>query len=285
MEASIIICTYRREEVLVNTIKNVIDRKRECKYESEIIVVDQKPRHKKKVKNYIKNESKKNFRYFELEKASLTRARNYGCKKAEGDILIYLDDDIKPKRGIIKEHLETHKNYKTEAVAGQVLEDESGPMKRKGSFSHNEFEKEWYRIYGCNFSIRKEFYVEIGGSDENLGVHSYSEDVILAKKIFYNGGGIVFNPEASVVHLAHPRGGCRISDETQPTEEWEKPFSKIYFGLHYTNDVLSALSHVKDAVRQGPLRKENVVRPWRQPIAWYGFLKAFRKAIKGDRSY
>jgi GT2 family glycosyltransferase len=284
IKCSIIICTYRREKVLVNTIKKLIEQKEKCDYETEIIVVDQKPNHKKEVKSYLEYKSKGKFKYVKMRKASLTAARNYGCKKASGEILVYLDDDIIPKKNIIKDHIETHKKYETEVVAGQVLDEDSKPKRKKGSFSHNEFEKEWYRIYGCNFSIKKDFYVEMGGSDENLGVHSYSEDVILSKKIFSNGGGIVFNPAASVVHLTHPRGGCRISDESQPTEEWEKSFSKVYFALHYANDVSTALSTLKAAIRQGPLRKENVMRPWRQPIAWYGFLKAIRKSIKGDRT-
>jgi GT2 family glycosyltransferase len=176
-------------------------------------------------------------------------------------------------------HLASYNDEDIAAVAGQVLHQGEQPTDERGSFQYRHEVPRFQQLYGANFSIRKSAYDAVGGSDENLGVHAYTEDVILAKKLAERGLRIHYNPAASVIHLQAPRGGCRISDQTQPTKEWEKPYSKLYWlYLSRPQSMAEYCARFWEAVRHGPLRRDTVLRFWHQPAAWCGFFKSLMKA-------
>jgi GT2 family glycosyltransferase len=277
LRGSLIVCTYRRDDVLVATLESLI---RMCPPDCELLVVDQIAEHTPETRNFLETASSASrLRYFNLDEAGLTRARNFGAKMAHGQVLIFLDDDIIPGAKLIEAHLAAYEDPKVAAVAGQVLNLGEEQKFAPGLFVHTEQMKDFRALYGANFSIRRAVFIAIGGSDERLGVHSYTEDVLLASQIVEKGFSIVYEPLASIHHLLHPRGGCRITDATQPTREWEKSHSKLYlFHIQFRTQHLNRWQTLRDAVRHGPLRRENVVRPWRQPWAWVAFLRAFGKA-------
>lgn len=282
--ASVIICTYRRDDVLVQTIEHVLP---ECEsIGAELLVIDQLADHPDAVQSQLDRwANQRRIRYVNLSRSGLTHARNEGAKMALGPALIYFDDDILPARDVLRGHLNNYSNPKIAAVAGRVLDVGKTPVKMPGSFSHDEPVEGFRQLYGANFSIRREVYWAIGGSDENLGVHSYTEDQILAHRLVSRGHLIRFDPAASVVHLLHPSGGCRVTDGSQPTDESEKSFSKLYW--MFLADHIPWPSRRKlfwNALRHGPLRRQNVVKPWRQPKAWLGFGRATVNAYRKARS-
>src|SRR5262249_8551150 len=229
IEASVIICTYRRDKVLVETIDQVLAQSGSL---AEIVVVDQKAQHDSSTREYLRKKLDKGLiRYFNLEEAGLTHARNFGATQARGSLLLFCDDDVILCPNWIREHIAIYEDRQVSAVAGQVLHVGQCARDAPSSFDHNQPMQNYAGLHGANFSIRKSVYESIGGSDENLGVHSYTEDLILAHRLLRGSHRISYCPSASVLHLMSPTGGCRISDSTQQTMEWEKPYSKLYL-LH-----------------------------------------------------
>ena len=115
-------------------------------------------------------------------------------------------------------------------------------------------------------------------------MHAYTEDTILADKLKRSGGRIFFQPAASVLHLQYAQGGCRISDASQQTAEWEKPYSKLYWlYLHPPTTRREWWRRYYQALRHGPLRRSSVRRFWAQPYAWYSFFKSAQKARRDAR--
>jgi GT2 family glycosyltransferase len=283
IQASVIVCTYRRDKILVETIDQVLAQADGL---AEIVIVDQKAQHDSATYEYLRRKSDEGLiRYFNLEVAGLTHARNFGATQARGTVLLFCDDDVVPCPDWIREHIAMYEDEQVSAVAGQVLNVGRHSRDAPGSFDHNQPMPTYAALYGANFSIRKSVYESIGGSDENLGVHAYTEDSILAHRLVKGGHRISYSPSASVVHLMSSVGGCRINDSTQQTMEWEKPYSKLYWlHLNPPRERSQRLRVLWEAVRHGPLRKDAVVRFWRQPAAWSGFVKSYWKARNAVRN-
>jgi GT2 family glycosyltransferase len=282
IRASVIICTYRRDKVLVETVDQVLAQ---ADARVEVVVVDQKAQHDSVTSEYLKAKSDKGLiRYFNLEQAGLTRARNFGAGQARGAVLLFCDDDVVPCPNWIREHIGMYEDQEVSAVAGQVLNVGQCARDAPGSFDHNQPLQAFGALHGANFSIRKSVYESIGGSDENLGVHAYTEDCVLAHRLLKGDHRISYCPSASVLHLMSPVGGCRISDCTQQTKEWEKPYSILYWlHLNPPHEKSQWLRLLWVAARHGPLRKDALVRFWRQPAGWVGFAKSYSKARRAAR--
>ena len=283
IHASVIICTYRRDKVLVETVDQVLAQADGL---AEIVIVDQKAQHDLATHEYLKTKCNEGLiRYFNLEVAGLTHARNFGATQACGAVLLFCDDDVILSPNWIREHMAMYEDQQVSAVAGQVLSVGGHARDAPGSFDHNRPMPTCGALHGANFSVRKSVYESIGGSDENLGVHAYTEDWILAHRLLTGAHRISYCPSASVVHLMSPVGGCRINDRTQPTKEWEKPYSKLYWlHLNPPREMSKWLRLLWEAMRSGPLRKDAVICFWWQPAAWSGFIMSYCKARSAVRN-
>jgi glycosyltransferase involved in cell wall biosynthesis len=164
IQASVIICTYRRNKVLVETIDRVIAQADGL---AEVLVVDQKAQHDSATREFLMIKSDEGLiRYFNLDVAGLTHARNFGAAQARGALLLFCDDDVVPCPNWIREHIAVYQDGQVSAVAGQVLNVGGCANDAPGAYSHNQPIPSFSDIHGANFSVRKSVYESIGGSDE-----------------------------------------------------------------------------------------------------------------------
>jgi GT2 family glycosyltransferase len=137
------------------------------------------------------------------------------------------------------------------------------------------------RLYGGNHSIRRSLAVQVGGYDEHFEASALFEETDFAFRAFAKGARFVYDPEAWLEHLKVPYGGCRIPGNDGWLER-QKTLSVWLFALrHVVGRGLPLGAQVlmaKTLLRVGPLRRENVVKPWRQPGAWLAVFQAFREA-------
>src|SRR5262249_13260330 len=109
--------------------------------------------------------------------------------------------------------------------------------------------------------------------------------LILSDRLRKGGFRIAYSPMAGVLHLKAAAGGGRITGFTQQTQEWGKPYLKLYWlHLNPPRRVSRWLRCFWEATRHGPLRKDAVVQFWRQPEAWCGFFESYRKARREARN-
>src|SRR6516164_6806606 len=135
-QASVIICTYRRDKVLMETIDQVLAQANGL---AEIVVVDQKAQHDTATREYLRTKFEEGLiRYFNLEEAGLTHARNFGAVHARGAVLLFCDDDVMLCPNWIREHLAMYEDQEVSAVAGQVLNPGRFARDAPGSFDHNQ---------------------------------------------------------------------------------------------------------------------------------------------------
>ena len=95
---SIVIPTYRRDSVLIATIKHLLDLDQTP---AEILVLDQTEKHQEAVENTLRDwEMAGAIKLIRLAEPSIPRAMNRGLCEARQDIVLFVDDDIVPEPGI-----------------------------------------------------------------------------------------------------------------------------------------------------------------------------------------
>ncbi|HBE21356.1 MAG TPA: glycosyltransferase [Cyanobacteria bacterium UBA11149] len=122
---SVIIPTYgpnapSRDKLLRDTLANVLEQD----YPSfEIIVVDQTPTHDPQTQAYLeKLAGEKKIDWYRVNWASLPGARNYGVRRASGEIIVFIDDDIIMPPGYLAAHARNYSNPEIGTVAGRVFD-------------------------------------------------------------------------------------------------------------------------------------------------------------------
>src|SRR3712207_6336776 len=118
---SVIIPTYGREEVLRETIANVLQQDYP---HYEVLIVDQTRNHEPETQKYLDQlASQAKIRLFHVVWASLPGARNYGVRRAQGDVVLFLDDDVQLPVGFLTAHAHNYANRpEVGAVAGRVFD-------------------------------------------------------------------------------------------------------------------------------------------------------------------
>lgn len=121
MQLSVIIPTYNRLDVLKKTIR-ALEKQNLSKKTFEVIIINDGSTDD--TWNWLNSYSSKlNLTPINQANSGQGIARNYGFKKAQGDIVLFLGDDMIPARqDFLKTHLEKHKiHYDSEiAVLGQI---------------------------------------------------------------------------------------------------------------------------------------------------------------------
>ncbi len=117
---SVVIPTYKREQVLLDTIEYLTLQE---PMPAEILILDQTPKHVSVTSQKLAQYEKTGIiRWIRLSKPSIPHAMNLGLKLSKQAIVLFLDDDIVPCKTLIKSHLIAHNQDKLNIVAGRVLQ-------------------------------------------------------------------------------------------------------------------------------------------------------------------
>src|SRR6185436_6954789 len=200
---SVVVCSYNG----AHTIRETLEHLARVEYPNfEVIVVDDGS-----TDDTAAIASEYDVRLIRTENGGLSRARNVGMMAATGEIIAYLDDDAYPDPH--------HLHYLAEAfrgdcaavggpnlpppgdhpVAQAVAHAPGGPLHVLTSDTVAE------HIPGCNFAVRRDWLLKIGGFDPSLRVAG--DDVDACWRLQEAGGVIGFHHAALVWH--HRRDSVR----------------------------------------------------------------------------
>ena len=115
---SVIIPTYNRCDILFNTI---VEFEKQLDLNFELLVIDQSEKIHKRITSYTS--SNYSYKYINLKTIGLPNARNYGVKEAQGDIIIFIDDDSIPDKYLVSKYRELFQLLGPELlIGGRVIE-------------------------------------------------------------------------------------------------------------------------------------------------------------------
>lgn len=232
---SFVIPTYNKKELLRRTLEFINLQKYYPKGEYEVIVVDDGSNDG--TSEYIKDmDWTYSLKYIYLErdiKSCRSKARNVGWSKAEGDIIIFLDDDILINEEYLNEldryyaidesllvlgtRLNLPQNKRDECLCdwSSITEeayktDNSSMLEARHitlkylSYNASYHRFPWVLAFSCNMVIPKIILEKYGGFDEDFKDWGY-EDIELGYRLFKKGVKIVINSKLEVLHQYHQK--------------------------------------------------------------------------------
>ncbi|MEB3232680.1 MAG: hormogonium polysaccharide biosynthesis glycosyltransferase HpsN [Leptolyngbyaceae bacterium] len=224
---SLLIPTYGREQILCDTIADAL--KQDYPH-YEIIVIDQTVKHTPETLAYLESVTKAGkIQWHQVSWASLPGARNYGVRRAKGEIILFIDDDVQLTPDFLSTHAKNFDRPDVGAVAGRVFD-----RMKLADFDSNLLIEDlppeamdpgiaWYHLNlvhtikpqqvitarGCNMSFRREIFTTHNvWFDERFRGSAVREESDFCLRIRQTGLKIWYDPEAHLVHLGEESGGC-----------------------------------------------------------------------------
>lgn len=258
---TIAIPTYRREQVLLDTISYLLELPAAA---AEILVLDQTEHHEIATRDALcRLADEDRIRWIQLPQPSIPRAMNTALLEASHPIVLFVDDDIRPDAELVSAHVAAHARHPDGLVAGRVIQpwQEGIDFAAEGPFHFAAVEPAFIgEFIGCNFSIRRDVALRLGGFDENFVHVAYRFEAEFAHRYRAKGPEIYFEPTACVHHLKVTAGGTRTYGEHLSTWRPDHAVGAYYYGLRTGNTRMFASRPWGAVATRYHLRN-----PWRIP--------------------
>lgn len=203
MKISVIVTNWNGLKLLKKFLENVILNSPEA---NEIILADDASTDKSLI--YVKKLQKK---YSKLKilthkkNIGFSRNSNQAAKKAMGDLIVFLNNDINPHRGYIKNSLKHFRDSKVIGVGFSELGHENygsiywknGYIQLRPGYSKKTHISAW--VSGGSSIIRKDYFLKLGGFD-NVYEPFYFEDFDFGFRAWRSGYKLLWEPGSIVEH-------------------------------------------------------------------------------------
>ena len=278
---SIIIPTYGREQVLVDTLDSLLGY---AKQDCEVILVDQTATHEPEVHTRLEYWSQQEaICWLRQTVPSIPMAMNRGASEAKGELLLFLDDDIVPDSHLHIAHILAQESHRGDIIAGRVLQPwhedshDSDPFTKATAEIKEEF-------MGGNFSIRREKLFSLGGFDENFKGAAYRFEREFSDRILATGGTIWYEPTALIRHLHYQSGGTRSKGDHLTSWNPRHPVGAYYY-LFVSPRVRQRMAATLMRLASSVLTRHHLRKPWYIPVTitseLQGLLWALWLRLKG----
>lgn len=294
---SIVIITYKREQVLVDTINYLLPQVRACAGFDEIIIVDQTATHEPEIQKALYRwEETGAIRWIHLPEPNLTGAMNRGLLEATSDLVLYLDDDIIPGDELVNNHLAAHiARPDVAAVVGQVLQPGEHPeplsYQPKGGRLQRYMTFPFRSTIACpvenamagNLSVNRKKALAAGGFDENFTPPVASRfESEFAKRLVVRGESLWFEPTASIHHLAASSGGTRSKGSHLNSGSARYGVGDYYFAMLHGNGWDTLYYCIRRFFKEVRTRY-HLAHPWYIPVKLWGEFQAILQALSLSR--
>lgn len=242
-------------------------------------------------------------RIFQCDTFSASMARNIGLLEACGEVVLFLDDDVRIlDRHFLEKHAVNYEGSSVSGIYGQVLEVGEKPTMRPDP-SIIETDWGWNFLppnYGrrCrtrnggagNLSVRREWAINIGGMDSWFERGARREETEFNLRYTKRYGPLLFVPEASLVHLSAD-GGSRNWGRMVGTVPMHHIVGHWYFFLCSLRDrtlgcwgIFFELRHISIALLRNPQSGGGLFTLARNSIrSVAGFGIALSRIVRGPR--
>lgn len=280
---SFVIPTFKNKELLKNTLEFLNFQKGYGKNDYEVIVVDDGSQDDtwEEIKNINENYELK---YIYLERNSdscRSRARNFGWKAAEGEIIIFVDSDIIVRNNYLYEVDRCYSFDRDLLVIGTRLmlpdntvnynEDEWYAIEKKAynggmnvleirhlifeylSYNLSVHRFPWMNVFSCNMVVPREWLEKVDGFDESFKGWG-KEDVDLGYRLYKAGIKIIVNNRLEVLHQYHSSSAASAEKDQTNKKQFLKrhpeAFEDLQKGKEFASFRIDRLSKYNDILEQ-----------------------------------
>lgn len=289
---SVVIPTYRREQVLLDTVRSLLGQADDSQGFVELMLVDQTERHAVATELQLADWHERGLiTWLRRGKPDLTRSMNLGLIQARGAIVLFTDDDIIPAPDLLRWHLAAYAEHPDAwAVVGQVLQPgevaeelpyapRGGHLWRFMDFPFRSTEGTWVEnAMAGNFSVHRDRALAIGGFDENFRPPVASRfESEFAKRLIKAGGSIWFEPRASIHHLQTTYGGTRSRGSHLNSASPRYGVGDYYYAFRHGRG-LGLWTYVLRRPFREIRTRYHLRHPWWIPAKFVGELRALAAA-------
>jgi GT2 family glycosyltransferase len=210
---TVIIPTYNRQELLAKALAGYCAQAAPHLIHELLVIDDGSTDNTELMVQKVARNAPFPVRYLRQANSGPATARNFGIREAQSPLLLFSDSDIIPEPTLVAEHIDWHKKNPemTTAVLGYVTwspEIKTTPFMRwygedGALFAFRRFrnrrEIDFFCLYTCNLSLKREFLQTSGQFDEEFKSASW-EDVELGYRLHKAGLRLLYNPRAVAYH-------------------------------------------------------------------------------------
>jgi GT2 family glycosyltransferase len=228
---SVVIPTYRRERVLLESVEWLLALPDPP---SELLLIDQTETHEPDTERRLRElDAAGSLRWIRQQHPSIPEAMNRGLVEARHELVLFLDDDIRPEAGLVAGHARAHGDTADLLVAGRVIQpwEEGVEFTPADGFRFAGTTPAWIEEFmGGNFSVRRATALGLGGFDENFVKVAYRFEAEFAYRLRRAGLRIRFEPGATIHHLK-AGGGTRTFGDFLTTWKPDHSVGAYYHAL------------------------------------------------------
>ncbi len=191
-------------------------------------------------------------RVVECFEHNISRSRNAGLDCAQAQVVLFIDDDARARQGWVQAYLDAFDQHpQAWAIGGDVFDSRHIPptpefirglvsplgkqIPVRSNAPHKEPRNYFANVKGCNFGVRRQAVMGIGGFDPFFAFAFDESDLIL--RIHRNGAQVAYAHGAIVDH-AHTPGHYRFADPLD--RDWR---------VEYASHTMFMLKHASGANR------------------------------------
>ena len=203
VSVSVVVVSFGRADVLLDAIDDLLAQHYE---HFDITVVDQNPAVDERLLAKARSSAGR-LKIFRLDPPHMCVARNVGIRETRGDIVTFVDDDIRCEPHLIRSYVSSFSDDQIGGVGGWIDADvpefiwhpPAGPVRA---------------AIGCNMAFRRDVLEQVGGFDTNLQLPAtYGDEIELAARVKRAGYTIISEPAARVFHRVASKGGLRSREQ------------------------------------------------------------------------
>jgi len=218
--ASVAIPTYKRSDFVLDALQSVT--KQQTGFAYEVLVLDNgcDPALQTEVER-IDQSAKIPVHYITVPEIGLHQGRHAGAREAQGEIVVYVDDDVIVPSDWLEALLKPYADPRVACVGGKTVPKwEVEPPAWLQQFGGNgsgylslldlgdkTLELAWPEgVYGCNMSVRRSVLYAVGGfNPDAIGDRRQiwlrgDGETGLHKKIYDAGYKVIYEPQAWLYH-------------------------------------------------------------------------------------
>jgi GT2 family glycosyltransferase len=205
MKATIQLCTFNRAALLERVLDACFEQSVSSGAYEVVLVNDGSTDDTPAVIARAQRRATCPFTVINQPNSGLAKGRNAGIARANGERIIFIDDDVLPLPNFVAEHLRSHEENPLAIVRGAAINVENfdelpPPIYRLKDYSGNFF-------WTTNVSVPLKTIRAIGGFNETFAEYGW-EDIDVGLRLRFAGIKAVFNREALVFHYKpRPRSG------------------------------------------------------------------------------
>lgn len=289
---SIVIPTYGREKVLLETLQALLSLKDRAE---EILVIDQTPVHDAPTTELLNAwHVTREISWIRRNQPGIPQAMNAGLLASHSEVVLFLDDDIEPVNELVQAHRRAHSERQVAAVVGQVIQpwQQATPLEAPRQLTglqadfdfpfHSTINQPVANVMAGNLSVRRTTALKIGGFDEQFVGSAYRFESDFARRLISAGEQIWFAGDAGIRHLRVPSGGTRQQGDHRASADPRHGVGDYYFALRHGGP--AATGYMYRRMLREVSTKFHLQRPWYIPVKLWGELRAWRWAARMART-